>query len=55
MATPAIGSTRRLTVLNIIDGFTRVNGSGEPQTIDDPLHREDGADEHLFYRYAQSW
>lgn len=35
----------RLTVLNIIDGFTRVNGSGETQPIDDPLHREDGADE----------
>ena len=32
----------RLTVLNIIDGFTRVNGGGEPQLIDDPLHREAG-------------
>ena len=32
----------RLTVLNIIDGFNRVNGGGEPQLIDDPLQREGG-------------
>ena len=35
----------RLTVLNIIDGFSRVSGTGDPQLIDDSNHRELGEGE----------
>ena len=35
----------RLTVLNIVDGLSRVSGAGEPQLIDDPNHRDLGEQE----------
>ena len=34
----------RLTVLNVLEGFSRVNGAGETQPIDDAEHRESGGD-----------